>query len=102
MFDYIKSLIKDGSGDSSKSFALVLSAIVGAFIALTIGVVLIIDAAKDGMVSTDMTELGFLLISDGIFMVGGATSKTIIDRMEFKNKRTPKPTLPPEEVEVDD
>lgn len=85
--DYFRSLTKDGTGDSSKSFALVLSAIVGAFIAVIIGVVLLVDVISDGVVTTDMMDLGFLLISDGVFMIGGATSKTLVDRIEMTKKK---------------
>jgi len=82
MFKYLKSLIKTGTGDSSKSFALVLSAIVGALIGLCICFVLVFDVVKDGVISTSLSELGLFLMSVGVFMVGGSFSKTLTEKLE--------------------
>ena len=52
MFNYLKSLIRTNSGDSSKSFFLVSVTLVGIFILIIIGGVMIYDVAQDGEIST--------------------------------------------------
>ena len=85
MRKYLKSLIKSGTGDSSKSFALVLSAIVGALLGLCISFVLIYDVVVDGVISTDLGELGVFLMAVGVFMVGGGFSKTLTEKLWKKD-----------------
>lgn len=85
---YLRNLIRVGSGESSKSFALVLSAIVGAIIGLCICFVLIFDVVKDGVVTTNMADLGILLLCDGIFMFGGGASKVISEGFYAKVKES--------------
>ena len=67
--EYIKSLIKANTLDSSKSFTLILSALVGA---LT-GVVTI------GYIRTDLGQLGIFLLCAGGFMAGGGATKAIAE-----------------------
>ena len=81
MKNYLKSLIKSGTGDSSKSFALVLSAIIGALLGICICFILIFDVAKDGVVDTSLGDLGIFLMAVGVFMVGGGFSKTITEKI---------------------
>ena len=85
MKEYLKSLIKSGTGDSSKSFALVLSAIVGALLGLCISFVLIYDVVVDGVINTDLGELGVFLMAVGVFMVGGGFSKTLTEKLWKKD-----------------
>ena len=85
MRKYLKSLIKSGTGDSSKSFALVLSAIVGALLGLWISFVLIYDVVVDGVINTDLGELGVFLMAVGVFMVGGGFSKTLTEKLWKKD-----------------
>ena len=81
MKNYLKSLIKTGTGDSSKSFALVLSALIGALLGLCICFILIFDVAMDGMVNTSLGDLGIFLMAVGVFMVGGGFSKTMTEKL---------------------
>ena len=85
MWNYLRQLIKTGTGESSKAFSLVLSAIIGALIGLCVCFVLIYDVVTDGTVSTSLNELGVFLLCTGVYMVGGATSKVI---SEFREKET--------------
>lgn len=85
MKEYLKSLIKSGTGDSSKSFALVLSAIVGALLGFCISFVLIYDVVVDGVINTDLGELGVFLMAVGVFMVGGGFSKTLTEKLWKKD-----------------
>ena len=86
MKEYLKSLIKSGTGDSSKSFALVLSAIVGALLGLCISFVLIYDVVVDGVINTNLGELGVFLMAVGVFMVGGGFSKTLTEKLWKKEE----------------
>ncbi len=89
IWKYLGSLVKSGTGNSSKSFGLVLSTIVGAFAALCVCFVLLWDVFSDGQVGTDLEGLGWFLLCDGVFMFGGGLNKTIsetIGEKEFMKK----------------
>ena len=75
--EYIRSLIKADTDDSSKSFALVLSVLVGALIALCVCFCMIWDVCSNGYLKTDLNSLGVFLLCVGAFMVGGGISKTL-------------------------
>lgn len=79
-FSYMKSLLDVQSPNSSKSFTLVLSAIVGAFIGLTISFAIIYDVITNGYVKTDLTDAGIFLLCDGGYMAGAGVTKAIVDR----------------------
>lgn len=79
-FSYMKTLLDVKSPNSSKSFTLVLSAIVGAFIGLTICFVIIYDVITNGYVKTDLTDAGIFLLCDGGYMAGAGVTKAIVDR----------------------
>lgn len=83
-FKFLSSCIHENSGVSSKAFSLVLSAVIGALIGLSICVVLIWDVCVDGIINTNLNELGIFLIAVGVFMVGGSASKTIAEIRESK------------------
>lgn len=91
--DYLKSLIKANSLDSSKSFALVLSCIVGALIGLSVCFCLVWDVCANGYLKTDLDGLGIFLLCVGGYMAGGGINKAISER-----KRKDKPTNNKEEV----
>lgn len=78
--DYLKSLIKENSLDSSKSFALVLSCIVGALIGLCVCFCLIWDVCANGYVKTDLDALGLFMLCIGGFMAGGGINKALSER----------------------
>lgn len=73
------------SGDSSKSFGLVMSVIVGSFIGIVIGVVLLYDGLSDGTLDSDLWMVGWFLVTDSIFIFGGGLNKTLSER-HFMNK----------------
>lgn len=75
MTEYFKSLIKSGTLDSSKSFALLLSVIIGAIIGLVVCFCLIWDVVTNGYIKTNLNELGVFLLCAGGFMVGGGINK---------------------------
>ena len=91
MFKYLKSLIRANSFDSSKSFALVVSVLVGAGIGIVVAFCLVIDVMKNGFIKTDLNELGIFLLCVGGFMAGGGVNKALSEsrnRQENKNKNT--------------
>ena len=63
--EYLKSLIKANSLDSSKSFALVLSSIVGALIGFCVCFCLIWDVCTNGYLKTDLDALGLFMLCIG-------------------------------------
>lgn len=77
--EYIKSLIKANTLDSSKSFSLVLSVFVGALIGLCVCFCLIWDVCSNGYLKTDLDSLGIFLLCAGGFMAGGGASKVLAD-----------------------
>ena len=86
---YLKSLIKNDSGDSSKSFGLVCSVIVGSFIGIVIGIVLLYDGLKDGTLDSDLWMVGWFLFCDSVFIFGGGLNKTLAEKW-FSARRQPK------------
>lgn len=74
---YLKSLIKAGTLDSSKSFALVLSVLVGSGIGLTVCFCLLWDVCANGYLKTDLDGLGVFLLCVGGFMAGGGVNKAL-------------------------
>lgn len=83
--DWLKSAVDIDSTVSSKSIALLLSAVIGSALALMMGVVLIIDVAKDGKVDTSLSEMAILLAADGGFIWMGGQNK--IQSEKEKNKK---------------
>ena len=81
---YLKSLIKANSLDSSKSFALVLSSIVGALLGLCVCFCLVYDVCTNGYIKTNLDSLGIFILCTGGFMAGGGLNKALGDRKENK------------------
>lgn len=79
-FEYLKSLIKADTLDSSKSFALVLSCIVGTVMGLCICFCLIYDVCSNGYIKTDLDSLGIFMLCIGCFMAGGGINKALAER----------------------
>lgn len=84
VIEYIKSLIKANTLDSSKSFALVLSVLVGALIGLCVCFCLIYDVCSNGYLKTDLDSLGIFLLCAGGFMAGGGLNKALSERIKTR------------------
>ena len=84
VIEYIKSLIKANTLDSSKSFALVLSVLVGALIGLCVCFCLIWDVCSNGYLKTDLDSLGIFLLCAGGFMAGGGLNKAVSERIKTR------------------
>ena len=59
---YLGSLIKNDTGNSSKSFALVMSTLVSFITSLVICGILIYDVYENGFIKTDLEALGIFII----------------------------------------
>lgn len=77
---YLRSLVRAGSLDSSKSFALVLSSIVGALAGLCVCFCLVWDVCTNGYLKTDLDALGLFMLCIGGFMAGGGINKALSER----------------------
>ena len=84
VIEYIKSLIKANTLDSSKSFALVLSVLVGALIGFCVCFCLICDVCSNGYIKTDLDSLGIFLLCAGGFMAGGGLNKAVSERIKTR------------------
>ena len=84
VIEYIKSLIKANTLDSSKSFALVLSVLVGALIGFCVCFCLIWDICSNGYLKTDLDSLGIFLLCVGGFMAGGGLNKAVSERIKIR------------------
>lgn len=78
--EYLKSLIRANSLDSSKSFALLLSVGIGALIGLCVCFCLVWDVCTNGYLKTDLGGLGVFLLCVGGFMAGGGLNKALGER----------------------
>lgn len=78
--EYLKSLVRADSFDSSKSFAMLLSVCIGALIGLCVCFCLIWDVCTNGYLKTDLDGLGIFLLCVGGFMAGGGINKALSER----------------------
>ena len=81
---YIGSLIKNDTGNSSKSFTLVLSAIISFISGLVMCAVIGYDGFKDGVIDTNLDNAGIFMLCMGGYMAGGSVSKIFGDRARSK------------------
>lgn len=87
LFNYLRSVASSESSDSSKSFSLVVSVLVGAAVGLTVCVCLLVDVWSNGHIITDLDSLGLFLLCVGGYMAGGGLNKALSIREERKDKK---------------
>lgn len=75
--EYLKSLVRANSLDSSKSFAMLVSVGTGAAIGLCVCFCLVWDVCTNGYLKTDLDGLGVFLLCVGGFMAGGGLNKAL-------------------------
>ena len=85
-FSYMRTLLDVQSPNSSKSFTLVLSAIISAFIGLTMCFVIIYDVITNGYVKTDLNDAGIFLLCAGGYMAGAGVTKAVVDRRSRRRR----------------
>lgn len=81
---YIRGLIKANNLDSSKSFAMVVSVLIGALMGIGVLFCIIWDVVKNGYVKSDLESMGIFLLCVGGYMVGGSVSKIVSERARRK------------------
>ena len=87
LIKYLGSLIKSDTGNSSKSFSLVLSAIISFIAGLTMCAVIAYDGFKDGVIDTDLENAGIFMLCMGGYMAGGSISKIFGDGKRRRYKK---------------
>ena len=85
VISYLSSLVRANTLDSSKSFSLVLSAIMGALIPLCVCFCLVWDVCANGYLKTDLDSLGLFMLCVGGFMAGGGINKALSERKRNGN-----------------
>lgn len=93
---FMFSLIRNDTGNSSKSYSLVLAASVGALIGITIAICLFIDVYRNGFIQTDLDSLGIFLLCVGGYMAGGGLNKMVSEREMAKRGKVEKKEEPKE------
>lgn len=84
---YLGSLIKNDTGNSSKSFSLVLSAIISFIAGLVMCAVIAYDGFNDGIIDTDLERAGIFMLCMGGYMAGSSVSKIFGDREYSRYRR---------------
>lgn len=84
-FEYLKSLIKANTLDSSKSFGLLCSILTGSLICICICFCLVWDVCINGYIKTNLADLGVFIGCIGIYMAGGSLPKAVSDISRKKN-----------------
>ena len=59
---YLASLIRNDTGNSSKSFALVMSTLISCVMSLIVGGILVYDVYCNGYINTDLEKLGIFML----------------------------------------
>lgn len=77
MRKFFRSLIRNRSGDSSKSFGLVVSAIMGALLIFIVAFVLVWDIVSNGTIDTDLSKLGIFVLCIGCYTFGSGANKML-------------------------
>ena len=83
--EYLKELIKNGSGHSSKSFFLVAVTLMGCFLLLIVGFILVYEVIVNKSIKTDLMGLSaFVGAITALFSSAGVT-KCLSEKNENKN-----------------
>ena len=85
--EYLKSLVKANTLDSSKSFGLLCSILTGSLLCICIMFCLIWDVCSNGYIKTDLDSLGWFLVGIGAYMAGGSVPKAISDVTRNKGNK---------------
>jgi hypothetical protein len=83
-FEYIRSLVKANTLDSSKSFSLLCSILTGSMLCVCIMFCLIWDVCTNGYIKTNLSDLGLFVCCIGVYMAGGGLAKTVSDAARNK------------------
>ena len=86
-FKYLGSLIKNDTGNSSKSFALVSSTILSVITGIVMCSVIGYDGFKDGIIDTDLEKAGIFILCMGSCIAASGVPKIFGDRDYYKSKQ---------------
>jgi hypothetical protein len=86
LLKYLGSLIKNDTGNSSKSFALVMSTIVSFITSLVICGVLVYDVYNNGFIKTDLEALGIFILCVYSGNAASGVPKIFSDKYFSKSK----------------
>lgn len=81
-FEFVKQLLDVTKPGSSKSFALLVSAITGGLVCVCIMYCLIWDVVTNGYIKTNLYELGIFILCVGGYVAGSGVTKTVVDSMK--------------------
>lgn len=87
IMEYLKSLIRANTLDSSKSFAMIACVLVGSFLGLVLGFCLIWDVCTNGYIKTDADTILCTLIGIGGMIAGSSVAKIVSERKNIINKK---------------
>jgi len=79
---YLGSLIKNDTGNSSKSFALVSSTLLSFIVGIVMVSVIAYDGFRDGIIDTDLERAGIFMICVGSCVAASGVPKIFGDRSE--------------------
>lgn len=83
-FKYLQSLISVDSVNSSKSFTLVLSAIIAFMSGVVVCFVLVYDVVTNGYIKSNLEDMGIFMLCMGGYMAGSGVPKIFGDRAHEK------------------
>jgi uncharacterized membrane protein HdeD (DUF308 family) len=81
---YLRALLQPTSKDSVKSLAMLASIIQGLFLGLCLGVSLLIDVSKDGVLDSDLYGAAVFTVSIGALVSLSGIPKIITDKEKIK------------------
>lgn len=87
MMEYLKSLIKANTLDSSKSFSMVACVLSGIFLVLILGFCLVWDVCTNGYIKTDSNTILCTLIGIGGMIAGSSAAKIVSEHKNIINKK---------------
>ena len=77
---YLKEVLQVNRPDSVKSLVFFLSAMVSCVLSTCLGVAMIIDVAKDGVIDMNLSDAGLFMLCLGGFMTGSGVPKIMSER----------------------
>lgn len=82
--NYLKSLAEANSGQSSKAFAVLASTLISFITGLVLCFAISYDVYVDGVVDSNLEDMGILMLCMGGFVGGSSISKIFGDQAESR------------------
>jgi uncharacterized membrane protein HdeD (DUF308 family) len=84
LISYLRTLLQPTSKDSVKSLAMLASIVQGLFLGLCLGISLLIDVSKDGVLDSDLYGAAVFTVSIGALVSLSGIPKIITDKEKIK------------------